>query len=172
MHMQTKSCEPDTLQIKFVKEHLDTLQPIITKIVNLSLINGIFAKDWKVAILQLLLKELGLQLVESNYRPVSYLPFISKLVEKVSIQQLERHCDSNGTTSNHQSAYKVNHSHETSILKLVNDLLWCMEKEDVNILVVVDLSLVFDTVDHNILLKTWQYTYGVEKLPLNGLTVI
>ena len=51
--------------MKFVKEHL--LKYLITnnyKIVNLSLINGIFAKDWKVAILQLILKKLGLQMVE------------------------------------------------------------------------------------------------------------
>ena len=51
MHMQTKSCEFDTLPMKSVKEHLETLLPIIMIIVNLSLINEIFAKDWKVAIL-------------------------------------------------------------------------------------------------------------------------
>ena len=44
MHMQTKSCESDTLPMKFVKEHLDTLLPIITNIVTLSLINGILVK--------------------------------------------------------------------------------------------------------------------------------
>ena len=54
---------------------------------------------------------------------------------------------------NHQSAYKFNHSCETSILKLVNDLLWCKEKREVNILVAIDLSSAFDTVDHDILLK-------------------
>ena len=50
MHMQTKSFESDTLLMKFVKEHIDNLLSIITKIVNLPLINGIFVKDWKVAI--------------------------------------------------------------------------------------------------------------------------
>ena len=102
---------------------------------------------------------------------MSNLPFISKLIEKAAAQQLDRHCDNNGTTSNHQSAYKVNHSCETYISKLVNDLLQCMEKREVNILVAIDLSAVFDAVDHDILSKTLQYTYGVEKLVLKWFDI-
>ena len=65
--MQTKSCELDWLLTDVLKDNLDCFIGIITKIVNISLTRGVFATDWKLAVLHSLLKKLGLELINSNY---------------------------------------------------------------------------------------------------------
>ena len=79
--MQIKLCELDYLPTHILKNHIDSFIPVLTKIVNLSLKTGVFAEDWKTAILRPLLKKSGLDLIHSNYRPGCNLPFISKLLE-------------------------------------------------------------------------------------------
>ena len=79
--MATKSCEMDVLPTTLLKDNLDHLIGLLTKLVNTSLEQGVYAKSWKTAIVRPLLKKTGLELIYSNFRPVSNLPFISKLVE-------------------------------------------------------------------------------------------
>ena len=78
------------------------------------------------------IEKCGLDLIDSNYRPVSNLPFISKLVEQSVMNQFNTHCDLNGTTPTHQSAYKQFHNYETALIKIVNDRLWAMEQKHYN----------------------------------------
>ena len=79
--LQTKTSELDILPTNVLKSFLDELLPIITKLVNLSLKQGIFPSKWKQAIVRPLLKKVGLELEFANYRPVSSLSFVSKLIE-------------------------------------------------------------------------------------------
>ena len=67
MEMQSKSCELDPIPTAFLKEVLHTVLPTITKIVNLSLCQGEFCSAWKTATVHLLLKKLGLNLINKNY---------------------------------------------------------------------------------------------------------
>ena len=71
---------------------------------NVSLRDGIFASKWKTAIVRSLLKKLGLQLVLSNFRPVSNLPFLAKTLEKCALPQLDKHCKANAPIPDYQSA--------------------------------------------------------------------
>ena len=73
---------------------------------NTSLQSGYFASEWKTAILRPLLKKPNLELEDKNYRPVSNLPFISKITESAAMDVLVWHNDYNGTTPDHQSAYR------------------------------------------------------------------
>ena len=77
-------------------------------------------------------KKLTVGQEKSNYRPVSNLSFISKVVEKVTLTQFTEYCDENKLLLAYQSAYRKNHSCETSLTKLVDDLLWAMEKTTSN----------------------------------------
>ena len=97
------------------------------KIINLSLIEGLFVEEWKIAIIHPLFKKLGLDLVSNNYRPVSNLSFLSKVVKKCVLKQFTKHCDENGLLPTYQSAYRKNYSCETALVKLFDDLLWSME---------------------------------------------
>ena len=93
--MNNKSCELDIISMDKLKEILDSCISTIMKIVNISLTTGQFCDQWKTAIVKPLLKKLGLELTNKNYRPVSSLCFISKLVEKCMLNQLLDHCNNN-----------------------------------------------------------------------------
>ena len=85
-----------------------------------------------------------------NYRPVSNLPFISKIVDKCVIDQFEEHCNINDFTIQHQLAYKKDHSCQTALTKIVNDALWVMEKGNITLLIIMDLLVAFDIVNHSV----------------------
>ena len=78
--MASKSCELDPIQTTLPKRSLSWIIDIITDIINESIITRIFLMEWKIAVIRLLLKKLGLTLIHSNYRLMSNLPFLSKVV--------------------------------------------------------------------------------------------
>ena len=104
---------------------------------------------------------MGLELTTSNYRPVSNLTFLSKVVEKAALNQPVAHFDNNNLMPDYQSAYRANQSCERVILKLENGSLWAMENKYVITMVTIDLSVAFNTVDHDILLNTLHCTFGI-----------
>ena len=148
MSMPTKSCKLDVLPTKVLKDIVTPLLPLLTKIINLSLTEGLFVEEWKVAVICPLLKKLGLDLISSNYRPVSNFPFLSRVVEKAALKQFIKYCNDNSLLPTYQSAYRKNYSCETALVKLFDDLLWSMERQKVNLLVAINLSAAFDMVDH------------------------
>ncbi len=117
--------------------------------------------DFKLAILLPLLKKLGLQLILPNYRPISNLPFVSKVVERSVSFQLVDHLKSDGLFEIFQSAYTEGRSPETALLKVQNDILMGMENQCVTALMLLDLSAAFDTVDHQILLTRLEQRVGI-----------
>lgn len=96
----------------------------------------------------------------SNYRPVSNLPFLSKLREKAALVRLNEHVGKNHLLPKNQSAYRRYHSCETALLRLVSDLLDGLGNQEVSALISLDLSAAFDTVDHDILVQVLQSQYG------------
>ena len=104
-----------------------------------------------------------------NYRPVSNLSFISKILEKVVASQLISHVQAAGLSNPIQSAYKKHHSTETALLKIHNDILMAMDDGKVTALTLLDLSAAFDTIDHSILLSRLKNWFGVKGLALSWL---
>ena len=165
--MAAKTCGSDSLPSSLFKDLAPHIIGIITELVSTSLTEGIFVNNWKTAIIRPLLKKLGLELIEKNYCPVSNLPFMSKLVEKCMLIQLNEHCSNRNLIPSHQSAYRDNHSCETSLLKLCNDILWAMERQEIMALVALDLSAAFDTVDYSVLLNVLHNQFGITGNALN-----
>ena len=89
--------------------------------------------------------------VLKNYRPVSNLAFISKIIEKVVAARLIEHLSSNGLMDQYQSAYRKGHSTETALVRVHNDIVSAVDKGCGVCLILLDLSAAFDTVDHTIL---------------------
>ena len=113
----TKSCLLDPRPTFLVKDCLDILLPSITKLVNCSLLEGAVPDGFKSAVVTPLIKKSSLSKDElKNYRPVSGLSFISKLVERVVASQLSRHVSLHGLENEYQSAYRCGHSTETALL--------------------------------------------------------
>ena len=157
-----KSCPLDPMLTSVVLEGLDVLLPVITNMINLSFESGEFASDWKEALLKPLLKKCGLDIAFHNFRPVSNLPYVAKLSEKAAANQLIDHMTTNDLHMPLQSAYKQNHSTESALLKVKNDILLNMEAQKVTLLVLLDLSAAFDTVRHDTLLYRLKLRFGVD----------
>ena len=102
-----------------------------------------------------------------SFRPVSNLPFLSKLLEKVVQTQLQAYLDEHDATPRHQSAYRRHHSTETALIKVYNDLLLAADNGKVSALVLLDLTAAFDTVDHELLLLRLERQFGVCGRALN-----
>ena len=96
-----------------------------------------------------------------NFRPVSNLPFISKILEKVVLTQLRNHLSSNNLLEICQSAYRKDHSTQTAVLSVLDGLLVSADERLVSLVALLDLSAAFDTLDHTILLQRLEMTYGV-----------
>ena len=138
--------------MEFLKKVLVHHIPAITKVINLSLSIGNFFEDWKLAIVRPLTKSIKKGTEKSNYRPVNNLQFISKVIEKCTLNQLTEHCNKYNLLPEYQSAYRKYYSCETSLLKLVNYALWTMENKLITAVTVMDLSMAFDTLSHELLL--------------------
>ena len=160
-HMKPKTCALDPIPTSKLQEIIEGCIPAITHLVNSSLDQGAFCNTWKEAIVKPLIKKKSLGTQNSNYRPVSNLSFISKIIEKVTLEQFNTHCSENSLVPEYQSAYRKNHSCETSLVKLVNDILWNMDRQLVTSIVILDLSAAFDTVDHDLLLDVLEARFGI-----------
>lgn len=122
--------------------------------INSSLASAIVPAELKMAAVTPILKKTGLDhLNMNNYRPISNLPFLSKILEKVVAAQLRSYLNANGLFEPVQSGFRSLHSTETALLCVVNDILLSMDAGLTNILILLDLSSAFDTVCHEILIS-------------------
>ena len=156
-----KSCLLDPMLTPIMLECLDVLLPVITTVINLSLESSQFPDICKEAIGYPLLKKAGLDTGFSNLHLISNLSFISKLTERAVFKQLNDHMLLNDLYPILQSAYRRYHSTEPALLKVTNDILLDMNSQCVSLLVLLDLSAAFDTIDHTILLKCLQTNLGI-----------
>ena len=157
----SKTCSLDPCPTHIVKQCIDILLPSLTKLVNLSLKNGIFPNPFKQAIVTPLLKKSTLSKEDlKSYRPVSGLSFLSKLVERIVAAQIRSHMDSHDLGNTFQSAYKVGHSTETALLCIKNEIHLSLSKGMPTTLVLLDLSAAFDTIDHDTLLSCLSSRFG------------
>ncbi|MDF4285579.1 reverse transcriptase family protein, partial [Vibrio parahaemolyticus] len=97
----------------------------------------------------------------ANYRPISNLPFMSKILEKVVADQLCDFLHDNNLSEEFQSGFRVHHSTVTALVKITNDL-FASDKRLVSVLVLLDLSAAFDTIDHLILLQGLEHFIGLK----------
>ena len=95
-----------------------------------------------------------------NYRPISQLPFVSKVIEKVVSNRIVDHLVQHELYDNNQSAYRASHSTETSLLRVHHDVVSSLDRRSMVALIMLDLSAAFDVIDHAILLKRLNISYG------------
>ena len=160
-HSAKKSCPLDPAPTSLVVSCLDVLLPVITRIINCSLTSGEFPDCWEEALVSPLLKKSGVLSEFTNLRPVSNVQYVSKLTECAVFDQTHAHLTSHGLYPPFRSAYRKCHSTETALLKVQNDILMNLDSQRVTLLVLLDLSVAFDTVDHGVLLNRLNTSFGV-----------
>ena len=119
----SENCELDPVPSRILLGCLDLLCPVIWKIVKLSLETSVMPTELKQAVIRPLLKKPSLDYQEfKNFRPISNLTFLSKVIEKVVALQLVDYIDNNGQCEVFQSAHRAHHSTETALLRVYNDI--------------------------------------------------
>jgi len=156
-----KTCKLDPVPTWLIKKYRSLLSLFVATLFNASLSTGVFPDNCKHAIVIPHLKKSNSDSSElKNYRPVSNLPFLTKLLERVVQIQLQRHLEVHKLMPLYQSAYRANHSNETALLKICNDALLAADEGEVTALCMIDLTAAFDTVDH-VLLSKLQQMFGI-----------
>ncbi len=157
-----KSCDLDPIPTWLVKQCAPQLAPLIAAVVNKSLATSSVPPSFKRAIVRPLLKRPGLDKeVMKNYRPVSNLPFISKILEKVVARRLDSHLIQHQLHDDYQSAYRPCHSTETALMKVHSDIMDALDNGCMVVLLMIDLSAAFDTLDHHTLLSRFSHSFGI-----------
>ncbi len=126
-------------------------------------LSGTFPNSLKTAVVKALLKKRNLDnTVLSTIDQYQIFLFIGKIIEKVVFNQLNNYLNSNGYLDNFQSGFRVHHSTETALIKIINDIRFNSDSGKISVLVLLDLSAAFDTVDHNILLERLENWVGTQ----------
>ena len=161
--LKVKSCSLDPLPACLTADNLDLLLPHITKIINMSLETGVFSSALKSAFVTPILKKPNLDPeIMKNYRPISNLAFLGKVNEQCAMNQFVQYLDSYNLFASSQSAYRQFHSIETALTRVYNDILMDLDKQGGEIILVLDLSTAFDTIDHTVFINRLKSRYGVE----------
>ena len=156
----SKSCDLDPIPTSVLKNCLDILITPITDIIDISMETSTSLQNFKEAHLRPLLKKISPPKNElKNYRPVSNLSFISKILEKIVANRLQAHIKNNHLCNPLQSAYRKHHSTELALLK--DYIIISMNKGEVTALTLLDLSAAFDTIDHATLTDRLSDWYGI-----------
>lgn len=165
--LPSKTSPLDFIHISIVKECPDVFAPLIVHLANLSFAEGKFPDQYKTAQVTPLLKKADLDEGDpANYRPISNLSTMSKIVERLCLKRLLPHVIDSGNFNSLQSAYRKLHSTETALLKIMDDLYRMVDDRQAAVLIGLDLSAAFDTIDHSILLDRLRSVFGVSGVAL------
>ena len=155
------SCELDPIPSKLLMECLDSILPYLTDLFSSSLASGIFQQYFKSALVTPILKKRCLDHNDlNNYRPVSNLFFIARILDKLVLSHVSSYLNSHNLYNTCQSAYRPGHSTETALLKVVNDLFLSLNKGNISVLALLYFSSAFDTIDHPILVHRLHAVFG------------
>ena len=161
-----KTSPEDPIPADILKKVIEVAIPCLTQLVNKSLSEGSM-EGVKSSVLDPLLKKAGLDAdTKKNYRPVNNLVFFSKLTERIVKKRLINHISENALQSHSQFGYKTHHSTETMMVGVVDDILKGFDNNQCTIMIFLDLSAAFDTIDQNKLVEILETEMGVTGVAL------
>lgn len=141
----------DGLSRSMIIPIVDIISDVLTHIINYSLSEGVFPSSWRNAYVIPIPKVSKPSLI-SHFRPISILPFLSKVLEAIVHKQLFTFCHKFNILSPLQSGFRPGHSTSTALLKVTEDIRKAMENKQLTLLVLIDFSNAFNTVTHEIML--------------------
>ena len=161
----SKAAGLDNLSDRFLKNGAEVLTKPITDLFNLSTTSGKFLDSCKIAKLKPIYEK-GSLTEASNYRSISLLPLISKVIEKVIHDQTSTFLNSRNLLYNYQSGFRKNHSTDYCLSFLNDKILKGFDQGLMTGMILIDLQKAFDTIDHVILLQKL-YAIGFFKHSVN-----
>ena len=141
----------DKMPIRVIKDCLRIISSWITSIINNSLVNSIFPSTWKIAEVIPIPKEGDHEMAKNN-RPISLLPVLSKVCERVALRQLSSYLTTNHRLSVPKSGNKTWHSTETSLIHSTDSIFKAVDQKKVTAVILLGMSKAFGSINHDILL--------------------
>ncbi|CAB4027030.1 Hypothetical predicted protein, partial [Paramuricea clavata] len=156
--------KPLITQTRFLKIAASVIAHSLTGIFTASINTGIFPYEWKASRVTPVFKS-GTRNNPGNYRPISIIPCVAKIFEKIIFDQLHGYLDSNNLLNTCQYGFRPFHSTLTALLEATSD--WSMNIDNglINGVVFIDLKKAFDTIDHQIILQKLK-NYGIDETSL------
>ena len=156
----SNACGDDGITVSMLRLTFPVIAPHLLNVVNASLVSGILPSEWKVATVVPILKA-GSPEEQNNYRPVSVIPTVAKLTERVVCTQLVRYLLSHGVLCDEQHGFRPGRSTESAMLDAVSYITQHIDQGMISCLTTVDTSKAFDSVQHCRLLDKLGW-YGVD----------
>ncbi|MEM6999126.1 MAG: reverse transcriptase domain-containing protein, partial [Pseudomonadota bacterium] len=142
----------DNIPVRYLKPVNEYLASPLVNIINNSIDNHIFPDKWKIARVSPVPK-IDQPTKLKDYRPISILPVLSKVYERVILSQLCQFIERNSLYCPNQSGFRKGHTTTTLLLKLRDDIIQVMSKSEVTLSLLIDYSKAFDTIDHCTLIE-------------------
>ena len=151
--ISTKAIGSDNLSLEMILPVLDVIAPVVTHIINFSLSCNVFPSQWKNAYVIPLPKTSNPTAI-TDYRPISILPILSKVLETIVHNQLYSFLSSNNLLCPYQSGFRSFHSTVGALLNISEDIRCALDNTKLTVMVLLDFSNAFNSVDFDILLAT------------------
>lgn len=151
LSIKTKAVGSDKIGINLILQLCPEIVPLLVHIVNFCLEKNVFPSQWKIAEVIPLpkCKEVG---DLKDLRPISILPVLSKLLEKIIHTQIKMHLDEYDILPEQQSGFRPNHSCTTALLEVTDDIVSACDNKKLTVLTLIDYSKAFDRINHRLLL--------------------
>ena len=159
---EKKATGLDKIPSKLLKMAASIVAPSLTNVFTKSILTGIYPTEWKLARMTPIFKIKGSKSDINNYRPISVIPVVSKVLEKLVYDQLHHYLNDNKLLSSCQSGFSSLHSTNTALLEATNNWSVNIDNGFLNGVVFIDLKKAFDTIDHEIILRKMSY-FGADQ---------
>ena len=165
----SKACGPDKLPTRFLKMVAIYIAEPLAKLFNKSLSAGKYPTLWKNANVKPVFKGKGSPSDIKNYRPISLLPCVSKILEKLMYKRIYEHINTNGLLTDRQSGYRPGHSTQLQLIYLTDTLYKSLDQSEDFTIVYLDISRYFEKIWHDGLLAKCKAEFGIRGQVLRWL---
>ena len=159
MSLKNKRCNINVIPNYVLKRISFIISPVLARIINISVVSGVFPNSLKVALVVPIFKK-GNKDEVKNYRPISILSVYSKIFERVVYGQVYKFLEKFSILSNHQFGFRSGRSTTQAILSLLNYIYPCLDADSNVLSIFCDFSKAFDSVNHSVLLQKLHH-YGI-----------
>lgn len=164
-NLKSNAYGKDNICAKMLQLCLPAVCPYVTHIVNCCLETGYYPEMWKISLVKPLPKTANPQ-AYNELRPISILPTMSKIVERIINVQMYDYVTENNILSDLQSGFRKQYSTSTLLLNVTDNIIRDLDNGLATALILLDFSKAFDTLDHALLLSKLQY-YGFDPISIN-----
>nr|CAH7732385.1 unnamed protein product [Callosobruchus chinensis] len=165
--IKSNACGSDGITIEMVRLCLPAIAPYVLHLINSCLEIGYFPQLWKEALI-LPLPKIPAPRTPSDLRPISILPVLSKVLERAISSQLTEFLEVSAILPSHQSGFRKGHSTTTALARVCDDILRGMDNKQATVLVLLDFSKAFDTLNHKLLIAKCKHI-GFDLISLRWL---